>query len=101
MEEVTNSFGTSLKTVTSLKLIKTYESLKQQVEQHQPKTSKITMGMVRPLPQTEYLLNVVLYTDVQQAKGQKPWNGLYMMFPTDPHRQYQVKAPKNISSEHC
>ena len=50
--------------------------------------------MVRPLPQKEYLLNVVLYTDVQQAKGQKPWNGLYMMFPTDPHRQYQVKAPK-------
>ena len=78
------------------KLIKTYESLKKQVEQHTPKTSKITMGMVRPSPQKDYLLNVVLYTDVQQAKGQKPWQGLYVMFPQDPHRQYQVKAPKTF-----
>ena len=75
-------------------MIKTYEELKKQVEQHDPKAPKITMGMVKPSPQKDYLLNVVLYTDVKQATKQKPWNGLYVMFPTDPHRQYQVKAPK-------
>ena len=76
------------------KLIKTYEELKKQVEQHDPKTPKITMGMVKPSPQKDYLLNVVLYSDTPNFTGQKPWQGLFMMFPKDSHRQYQVKAPK-------
>jgi hypothetical protein len=76
------------------KLIKTYEELKRLVDQHQPKQSKITMKMVKPAPQKDYLLNVILYSDQPQIKNQRSWKGLYMMFPTDPHRQYQVKAPK-------
>ena len=60
------------------KLIKTYEELKKQVEQHEPQAPKITMGMVKPTSRKDYLLNVVLYTDVKQATKQKPWNGLYV-----------------------
>ena len=76
------------------KLVKTYEELKKQVEQHEPQAPKITMGMVKPSGQTDYLLNVVLYSDTPNFTGQRPYQGLYMMFPKDPHRQYQVKATK-------
>ena len=45
----------------------------------------------------EYLIDVVFYSDSPNFSGQKPWNHagkkLYMMFPTEPHRQLQVKGP--------
>ena len=53
------------------KLKKTYEELKRLVEQHQPKQSKITMKMVKPAPQKDYLLNVVLFSDQPQHKKTK------------------------------
>ena len=41
----------------------------------------------------EYLVNVVFYSKEPQFKGQRPWKGLYMLFPSEPHRQLQVKGP--------
>ena len=76
------------------KLLETYEALKTQIGAQRPNTLKVTFENVKPSARKDYLINVVLYTDVQQAKGQKPWNGLYLMFPSDPNRQYEVKAPK-------
>jgi hypothetical protein len=83
------------------KLIETYEALKKQIGTNGRMdmlstlgTSKVTIGDAKPSPKKDYLLNVVLYSDQAQFSGQKAWKGLYMMFPKDPHRQYQVKAPK-------
>ena len=38
----------------------------------------------------------MLYSDTPNFTGQRPWNGLYLMFPKDPIRQLQVKAPKQF-----
>ena len=80
------------------KLIKTYEDLKMQVEQYTPDSQKISMRTIRPLPQKDYQLNVLFYTDKPFKEGkkgeQKKWQELYVMFPKDPVRELQVKAPK-------
>ena len=76
------------------KLIETYEALKKQVDGQVPGTSKVTINDVKPSSKNDYLLNVMLYSDIPNFTGQKPWQGLFLMFPKDPHRQYQVKAPK-------
>ena len=63
-------FWSIFKTRNKPKLIKTYEELKKQVEQHEPQAPKITMGMVKPSGQKDYLLNVVLYSNlILQGKG--------------------------------
>ena len=62
------------------KLIKTYESLKKLAE----KPSKlITVKRMNPKKPTkkEYLIDVIFYSTRPQHKGQRPWKGLYMMFP--------------------
>lgn len=91
---IRNIFINSNKT----KLIKTYEDLKKQVEQYTPASQKISMRTIKPLPQKDYLINVVFYSDTGFSGGkkgaQKKWKDLYVMFPKEPHRQLHVKAPK-------
>jgi len=74
------------------KLIQTYESLKKQVEKPSKLITVKKMNQKKPTKK-EYLVNVVFYSDKPNFKGQKPWKGLYMMFPKEPHRQLQVKGP--------
>ena len=74
------------------KLIQTYESLKKQVEKPSKLITVKKMNQKKPTKK-EYLVNVVLYSKGPQFKGQKPWKWLYMLFPSDPHRQLQVKGP--------
>ena len=83
------------------KLIETYEALQKEFRTHRKmetklasRPSKVTTIDVKPSSKKDYLLNVVLYSSVPTFDGQISWKGLYMMFSKDPHRQYQVKAPK-------
>jgi hypothetical protein len=83
------------------KLIETYEALQKEFRTNRKmetksalRPSKVTVGDAKSSPKKDYLLNVVLYSSVPTFDGQISWKGLYMMFSKDPHRQYQVKAPK-------